>query len=133
MRSQLETDIILGLRFWRPTAILVSNLKSLKTKLVVGLRYRDRNPGPVSDRDQQNFGLQNDSIFEKTLIFSDTEIHNWSRIKIGYQRVRLRPKFGFGLHLRPIIYSVSNHKLFFNFRRTDLETKWKRWSPLETN
>ena len=108
MRSQLETNIILGLRFWRPIAISVSNLKSLETKLVAGLKYRDRNPDPVSDRDQQNFGLQNDSIFEKAPVFSETEIFNWSRITIGYQRVRLRPKLEFGLHLRPIKYSVSN-------------------------
>jgi len=89
-RSHLETKRIFGLRFWRPTQILVSNLKSLETKLVAGLRFRVQKPDPVSIRDQQDFGLQGGLIFEKGLGISETEILNWSQNKIGDQMCRFQ-------------------------------------------
>jgi len=58
MRSQLEANKIFGLRFLRPTQILVSNLNSVETKMISGLRFRDHNSDPVSMRDQEDFGLE---------------------------------------------------------------------------
>jgi len=66
-RSQLETKRKFGLQFWRPKHLSVSNLKSLETNLLAGLRFGDQNPNPVSIRDQNDFGLHGVSLFEKNL------------------------------------------------------------------
>ena len=89
-RSQLETKRKLGLKFWRPRQLSVSNLKCLETNLVSGLIFRDQSPEPVSIRDQQDFGLHGGSIFEKDLGISETEILNWSQNKIGDQMFRFQ-------------------------------------------
>jgi len=121
MRSPLETNRIFGLRFLRPTQILVSNLNSVETKIMSGLRFGDRNPHPVSIRDQEDFGLQGGSPFEKGLGNSETEKVIGLKIKLetncfGFKMQSIqRPICGFGLHLRLITCSVSNHKSICNF------------------
>jgi len=106
-RSQLETKRKLGLKFWRPSSLLVSNLKSLETNLVAGLRFRDQSPYPVSIRDQQDFGLHGLSKLEKNLGKLETEKLNWSLNKIGDQ-------------------------MFWSQNGITSETEVLVWSPFET-
>ena len=85
MRSQLETNKTFGLRLWRPTQILVSNLNSVETKIISDLRFGDRNPDPVSIRNQEDFGLQGGfNIREGSGQFRDRKPY-WSQNKIGDQ------------------------------------------------
>jgi len=88
--SQLETKIFVGLKILRPTQILVSNLNLVETKILFGLRFRDRIASPVSIRDQADFGLQGGfNIPEGSGQFRDRKIY-WSQNKIRDQLFRFQ-------------------------------------------
>ena len=136
--SLLETNINFSLTFWRPKHYAVStrdqqNLRSqiLETTTNFGLKFEifgDQigfrsqisrpNPDPVSIRDQEDFGLQGGFNIREGSEHSETKNLIGLKIKLetkcfGFKMQLIqRSKFGFGLHLRPITYSVSNHKKY---------------------
>ena len=94
MRSQLETNIIFGLRFRRPTQILVSNLYSVETEMISGPSFRDQNPDPVSIRDKRILVSKWGSLFEKGLVILDTEKYIGLRIRLETKCLAFKMQFG---------------------------------------